>query len=100
MIYLPPYSPDFNPIEKVFACFKMRLWRKCTLTGRESDADKIEDCLRQVATPTLISSSYCDCGYLNWSFLFICLVLSYAWNWIYLSVVHVDPGFFFGLFFH
>jgi transposase len=25
MIYLPPYSPDFNPIEKVFACFKMRL---------------------------------------------------------------------------
>jgi transposase len=65
MIYLPPYSPDFNPIEKVFACFKMRLQRKRTLTGRESDADKIEDCLRQVATPTLIRSFYRDCGYLN-----------------------------------
>jgi transposase len=65
MIYLPPYSPDSNPIEKVFACFKMRLQHKFTLTGRESDADKIEDCLRQVATPALIRSFYCNGGYLN-----------------------------------
>jgi transposase len=65
MIYLPPYSPDFNPIENIFACFKMWLRRERSLTGWESDADKIEDCLRQVATPTLIRSLYRDCGYLN-----------------------------------
>ena len=25
MLYLPPYSPDFNPIEQVFAKLKARL---------------------------------------------------------------------------
>ena len=33
MVYLPPYSPNFNPIEKVFLCFKMRMKRDCQLTG-------------------------------------------------------------------
>ena len=40
LVYLPPYSPDFNPIEQVFAKFKwlvrsaaertvLDLWRRC-----------------------------------------------------------------------
>ena len=27
LIYLPPYSPDFNPIEEAFSFMKAWLWR-------------------------------------------------------------------------
>jgi hypothetical protein len=33
MIYLPPYSPDLCPIEKVLLCFKMCMKRDFQLTG-------------------------------------------------------------------
>jgi transposase len=44
MIYLPSYSPNFNPIEKVFLCFKMRMKRDRQLTGHSCNGDLIEDC--------------------------------------------------------
>ena len=62
-IYLPPYSPDFNPIEKVFANFKYKLRRAQLLTGKRTDAELIRHIFCNVAKPHLIASLYRDCGY-------------------------------------
>ncbi|KIO16633.1 hypothetical protein M407DRAFT_51504, partial [Tulasnella calospora MUT 4182] len=42
LVYLPPYSPDFNPIELAFSSIKAHLREKSTevqlvLSGKKSD---------------------------------------------------------------
>ncbi|KNE95510.1 hypothetical protein PSTG_11223 [Puccinia striiformis f. sp. tritici PST-78] len=54
LIYLSPYSPDFNPIEKVFSVLKSRLKRAQILTGTWEDAEIIKDFLPTFVCPDLM----------------------------------------------
>jgi transposase len=64
LIYLPPYSPDFNPIEKVFSVLKSHLRRDQVLTGTEYDRHIVKDYCSTLVTPELMEAEYQGCGYL------------------------------------
>ena len=63
LLYLPPYSPDFNPIEKLFSKLKALLRR---VAKRSIDAlwREIGDLLDAV-TPAECSNFFISCGYVN-----------------------------------
>ena len=63
LIYLPPYSPDLNPIEKVFSVLKSQLKRHRVLTGTDEDPELIKDFLPTFITPTLMRSLFLGSGY-------------------------------------
>ncbi|KAI7949928.1 hypothetical protein MJO28_008749 [Puccinia striiformis f. sp. tritici] len=63
LLYLPPYSPDFNPIEKVFSVLKSRLKRAQILTGTLDDAEIIKRFLPTFVTPQLMRALFSSCGY-------------------------------------
>jgi transposase len=51
VVYLPPYSPDLNPIEKGLSVYKSTLRRfELLLTGGEEDYDVIDKFVRLVFT--------------------------------------------------
>ncbi|KAK4694128.1 hypothetical protein P7C70_g8792, partial [Phenoliferia sp. Uapishka_3] len=63
LCYLPPYSPDFNPEEKVFASLKAQ-WR------RTRELEKADDPIAQIyrsvfkhVSPELMDNLYRSCGY-------------------------------------
>ena len=59
--YLPPYSPDFNPIEKLWS--KVKAWlRQVSATTFESLSDAVVDALRAVR-PQECSNYFASCGY-------------------------------------
>ena len=62
LIYLPPYSPDMNPIEKVFWVLKSQLKRSQILTGT-SDAEIIKNVLPEIVTPGLMRSLFASSNY-------------------------------------
>jgi transposase len=59
--FLPPYSPDLNPIEKMFSKLKAYL-RKVKARTVEALRDAIGDGLRTV-TPSDIAGWFKSCGY-------------------------------------
>ena len=61
VVYLPVYSPDFNPIEKFFSKFKSILQR---LAARTADALEaaVAEALRRV-TPNECRNYFAACGY-------------------------------------
>lgn len=59
--YLPPYSPEYNPIEKVWAKVKAYL-RKVKARATETLWQTIGDALAKV-TPEDCSNSFTHCGY-------------------------------------
>lgn len=61
LLYLPPYSPDFNPIEQVFAKLKQLLRRMASRTV-ESLWDTIGELLNAFS-PTECSNYIRHCGY-------------------------------------
>jgi len=63
-MYLPPYSPDFNPIEKAFSVLKNQLKRAQVLTRTRSNTAIIKNFFSDVVTPELMQALVCDCGYL------------------------------------
>ena len=63
-MYLPPYSPDFNPIEKAFSVLKNQLKRARVLTGNNQDPTIIKSFFSDVVTPELMQALFRDCGYL------------------------------------
>ena len=63
LLYLPPYSPDLNPIEKVFSVLKSQLKRNRVLTGTNEDPEIIKDLLPSLITPTLMRSLFLGSGY-------------------------------------
>jgi transposase len=63
LFYLPPYSPDLNPIEKVFSVLKSQLKRHEILTGTAEDAEIIKDFLPSFVTPDLMRALFRGCGY-------------------------------------
>jgi transposase len=67
LIYLPAYSPDFNPIEKGFSCLKARLRRtqemiNC-LNAEEEEAKIFITCM-ELFTSDLCESLFRGCSYL------------------------------------
>ena len=63
LIYLPPYSPDFNPIEEAFSFIKGWLHRHET---EYTDVDQLPwliDGAIQEITREISLSLFADCGY-------------------------------------
>ncbi len=59
--YLPPYSPDLNPIEKLWS--KVKSWlRRVSATTFETVSEAIADALRAV-TPDECANYFASCGY-------------------------------------
>ncbi|KAI7944986.1 hypothetical protein MJO28_000038 [Puccinia striiformis f. sp. tritici] len=63
LVYLPPYSPDLNPIEKVFSVLKNQLKRHRILTGTGADADIITEFLGTFISPRLMAGLFRGSGY-------------------------------------
>ena len=61
LLYLPPYSPDFNPIEKAFARFKAMLRRagERTVSGLWSLIGRLVDLFQ----PQECANYFSSCGY-------------------------------------
>jgi transposase len=62
-MYLPPYSPDFNPIEKGFAVIKSDLKRTQPLSNSPEDSEIIREKASDIFTPELMAALFRDCGY-------------------------------------
>ena len=61
LLYLPPYSPDFNPIELAFS--KLKTWLR---TAQAHTRDALEDAIRAAAqwiTATDAENWFDHCGY-------------------------------------
>jgi transposase len=59
--YLPPYSPDYNPIEKLWS--KVKAWlRRVMASSFDSLLDAIADALRAVV-PSECANYFRSCGY-------------------------------------
>jgi transposase len=71
LIFLPPYSPDYNPIEEMFSSVKASLRRQNVLIrGAFDEAADVEDAklileqtVMRVATPSNIEGWFRDSGY-------------------------------------
>jgi len=61
LVFLPPYSPDLNPIEMVFSKIK-QLLRTLGCRTRESLWEAMQSVLDQV-TPTDAANCFKHCGY-------------------------------------
>jgi transposase len=61
LVFLPPYSPDLNPIEMIFAKIKQAL-RSLACRTREALWDAMQSVLDQVTT-TDATNCYKHCGY-------------------------------------
>jgi transposase len=65
ILYLPPYSPDLNPIEKAFSVLKSYLRRTQILiqTAAEDKIDVIMDITWNIFSGALMHKLYAVCGY-------------------------------------
>jgi transposase len=61
LVYLPPYSPDFNPIDEAFSKIK-GLLRKAEARGREALGDAIGKALGAVSARDA-KAFFEHCGY-------------------------------------
>lgn len=71
LIYLPPYSPDYNPIEEAFSAIKAwiranREYTRGELSGEETcDAyGMLWKAVFDTVTPEKVQGWYHDCSYL------------------------------------
>lgn len=62
LIFLPPYSPELNPVERLWQWLKRHSLRNRCYEDLEAIMDGVQDCLHQ-ATPAFLRS-LCRCGYL------------------------------------
>jgi hypothetical protein len=70
VVYLPPYSPDYNPIEKAFSKIKASLRRRGTdvrdaMERKDGGASVIEmlEMLTFEVSPQDAVAWFADCGY-------------------------------------
>lgn len=61
LVYLPPYSPDFNPIEMCWAKFK-QLLRTAKARSLDTLENSVADALTAI-TPQDIQGCFSHCGY-------------------------------------
>jgi transposase len=62
LLYLPPYSPDFNPIEEAFSKVKGSLWKAAARTREEALVEALGAALEAV-TAEDAWSFFKHCGY-------------------------------------
>ena len=62
-IYLPPYSPDFNPIEELWKVIKDRLFDIYPSRTFEQHFDKLQDVMRQLFNNKNEVKSICKLNY-------------------------------------
>jgi transposase len=62
LVYLPPYSPDFNPIEEAFSKIEGLLVRKAGARGREALVEVIGQALDAVSARDA-KTFFEHCGY-------------------------------------
>lgn len=62
IVFLPPYSPELNPVERLWQWLKRHSLRNRCHQDLEAIMDAVQACL-QAATPSFIKS-LCRCGYL------------------------------------
>ena len=63
LLYLPPYSPDLNPIEKSFSKLKALL-RKAAQRDLDALWTEIGELLNKV-TPSECTNFFASCGYVS-----------------------------------
>src|SRR5204863_8629818 len=63
LVYLPPYSPDFNPIENLWSKVKASLRKTCARTF-DALVDAVRDALLAV-TPEDCDGFFEHCGYVG-----------------------------------
>jgi transposase len=63
LIYLPPYSPDLNPVKKVFSALKEQIKQHPILTGTEDDSDTIKRFMYAFVTPELMKGFFLASSY-------------------------------------
>ena len=63
LLYLPPYSPDLNPIEKLFSKLKALL-RKAAKRSTDALWDEIGALLNSIS-PEECANYFISCGYVN-----------------------------------
>ncbi|KNF03100.1 hypothetical protein PSTG_03684 [Puccinia striiformis f. sp. tritici PST-78] len=63
LVYLPPYSPDLNPIEKVFSVLKSQIKRHGILTDTNEDPEIIKDFLTTFINEDLMAGLFQGSGY-------------------------------------
>ena len=74
LLYLPTYSPDFNPIEEAFSCIKAWIRSNRDYVRSESVLDDLDarihpyfiiwDAVFEAVTPAKIEGWFKDSGYL------------------------------------
>jgi transposase len=62
LVLLPPYSPELNPVERLWQWLKRHSLRNLCHQDLEAIMDSVQNCLR-TATPSFLCS-LCRCGYL------------------------------------
>ena len=60
---LPPYSPDFNPIENAFGLLKQKLQESYEGTHAIDLPRVIVEASRACLTPQIVENLYRGCGY-------------------------------------
>ncbi|TFK59277.1 hypothetical protein BDN72DRAFT_744224, partial [Pluteus cervinus] len=63
LVYLPPYSPDFNPIEEAFSAIKAALRRNEGLFGGPEQIPWLVHQAILEITPRHAYGWFKDCGY-------------------------------------
>ena len=64
--YLPPYSPDFNPIEYSFSVIKQAMKKRYQADGNEDPiefAELVVRAARVAVTPDIARNQFEHCGY-------------------------------------
>ena len=62
IVYLPPYSPELNPVERLWRWLKRHTIRNRLYLAIEEVIDSVQECLNS-ATPGFLKG-LCRCSYL------------------------------------
>ncbi|TFL00239.1 hypothetical protein BDV98DRAFT_509346, partial [Pterulicium gracile] len=63
LIFLPPYSPNFNPIEESFSCAYLR-WHYCQFQNSETPELDLELACYAAVTPDKVRGWFSHSGYI------------------------------------
>jgi transposase len=62
LLFLPPYSPELNPVERLWQWLKRHSLRNRFYKDLEEVMDAVQDCMKAATTDFL--KSLCRCGYI------------------------------------
>lgn len=64
IVFLPPYSPELNPVERLWQWLKRHSLRNRCHENLETMMDAVQECLQE-ATPSFLKN-LCRCNYLHY----------------------------------